>query len=452
MSAPDLPPKPAARADRVSLWRYMRLFRQDILSAQPARLYRAWMAEFRTPFFRSYLVNQPALIDEVLKARPMDFPKSDRVGEGLRPLLGRSVFLTNGAEWQRQRRIIDPAFEGGRLRDTFPAMWAAGEAAVARMQPGTREVEADMSHAAADVIFRTLFSLPIEDEIAAQVFHQFRAYQRTQPILNAAAFLPLPRWMPRGHRAETRRTAQAIRALITRLTAARMAEIAAGTAPDDLATKIMTTADPETGDRFTTEEMVDQVAIFFLAGHETSASALGWTLYLLARSPEWQELVAAEAEAALAGGADFAVMGRLRTARDVFREALRLYPPVPMLVRETTGPERFRDRDLPRGAQIVLSPWHLHRHERLWDNPDGFDPGRWQTENGKQCLREAFLPFSAGARVCTGAGFAMVEGPLLLAMLVRAYRFGTVPGRVPVPVAYLTVRAKDGIWLTVTPR
>ncbi len=449
---PDLPPKPPARAERVSLWRYMRLFRQDILSAQPARLYRAWMAEFRTPFFRSYLVNQPALVDEVLKARPMDFPKSDRVGEGLRPLLGESVFLTNGETWARQRRIIDPAFEGGRLRDTFPAMWAAGEAAVARMGEGTREVEEDMSHAAADVIFRTLFSLPIEDEIASAVFHQFRAYQRTQPILNAAAFVPLPRWMPRGHRAETRRTARAIRDLITRLTATRMAKIEAGTAPDDLATKIMTTADPVTGARFTTEEMVDQVAIFFLAGHETSASALGWALYLLARYPEWQDRLAEEAEAALAEGPDFAVMGKLRLARDVFREALRLYPPVPMMVRETTCPERFRDRDLPKGSQIVLSPWHLHRHERLWENPDGFDPARWQTENGRQCLRAAFIPFSAGARVCTGAGFAMVEGPLLLAMLVRAFRFERVARRDPVPVAYLTVRAKDGIWLQTARR
>jgi cytochrome P450 len=450
--APDLPPKPRARAERVSLWRHMRLFRQDILSAQPARLYRAWMAEFRTPFFRSYLVNQPALVDEVLKARPMEFPKSDRVGEGLRPLLGRSVFLTNGAEWQRQRRIIDPAFEGGRLRDTFPAMWAAGEAAVARIGEGPREIEEDMSHAAADVIFRTLFSLPIEDEVASAVFHQFRAYQRSQPILNAAAFLPLPRWMPRGHRAQTRRTARAIRDLITRLTATRMAEIAAGTAPDDLATKIMTTADPVTGARFTTEEMVDQVAIFFLAGHETSASALGWALYLLARYPEWQEQLAEEAEAALSQGPDFAVVSKLRLARDVFRETLRLYPPVPMMVRETTCPERFRDRDLPVGSQIVLSPWHLHRHERLWENPDGFDPARWQTENGKTCLREAFVPFSAGARVCTGAGFAMVEGPLLLAMLVRAFRFERVAGRDPVPVAYLTVRARDGIWLMASRR
>ena len=449
---PAQPPKPPARAARVSLWRYLRLFRQDILSAQPARLYRAWMAEFRTPFFRSYLVNQPALVDEVLKARPMDFPKSDRIGEGLRPLLGNSVFLTNGATWARQRRIIDPAFEGGRLRDTFPAIWAAGEAAVARMAEGRREVEEDMSHAAADVIFRTLFSLPIEDEIASAVFHQFRAYQRTQPILNAAAFVPLPRWMPRGHRAETRRTAHAIRDLITRLTDARMAEIEAGTAPDDLATKIMTTADPETGARFTAQEMVDQVAIFFLAGHETSASALGWSLYLLARAPDWQARLAEEAETALAGGPDFAVMARLGLARDVFREALRLYPPVPMMVRETTRAERFRDRDVPRGSQIVLSPWHLHRHGRLWDDPDGFDPARWQTENGRKCLREAFMPFSAGARVCTGAGFAMVEGPLLLAMLVRAFRFAPADGPAPVPVAYLTVRARDGIWLQVSPR
>ena len=127
------PPKPKPRQDRVSIIRYIRLFRRDILSAQPQRLYRAWMAEFKTPFFRSYLVNQPSLIDEVLKKRPEDFPKSDRVGEGLRPLLGNSVFLTNGATWERQRRIIDPAFEGGRLKETFPAMVEAADAAVGRL-------------------------------------------------------------------------------------------------------------------------------------------------------------------------------------------------------------------------------------------------------------------------------------------------------------------------------
>ena len=446
-----LPPKPAARPDRVSPWRYIRLFRQDILSAQPARLYRAWMAEYRTPFFRSYLVNQPDLIDAVLKARPMDFPKSDRVGEGLRPLLGNSVFLTNGETWLRQRRIIDPAFEGGRLKDTLPAMWAAGLAAVARLPDGEVEIEAEMSHAAADVIFRTLFSVPIDDHVANEVFCAFRTYQRTQPILNAAAFLPLPRWMPRGHRARTRATARWIRALITRMTAARMAEIEAGTAPDDLATKIMTTRDPETGETFTTAEMVDQVAIFFLAGHETSASALSWALYLLATHPDWQDRVAEEA-AGLPEAPDFAALSKLRVTRDVFREALRLYPPVPMMVRQTTMPERFRDRAIRKGSQIVLSPWHLHRHIRFWEAPDAFDPGRWQSEAGKASARQAYMPFSAGPRVCTGAGFAMAEGTVLLALMVRAFRFAALKDRVPVPVAHLTVRAKDGIWLRVSHR
>ncbi|KAG1715413.1 Bifunctional cytochrome P450/NADPH--P450 reductase [Nymphon striatum] len=200
------PPKPESRPDKVSLWAYAKLFRQDILSAQPLRLYRAWMAEFRTPFFRSYMVNQPELVQIILKERPQDFPKSNRIGEGLKPLLGDSVFLTNGEVWKRQRRIIDPAFE------------------------------------------------------------------------------------------DTRVAAAHIRGLITELTMRRQAEIKAGTAPDDLATKIMTTPDPETGELFSAEEMVDQVAIFFLAGHETSASALAWALYLLATHPDWQTRVADEAQ------------------------------------------------------------------------------------------------------------------------------------------------------------
>jgi len=297
-----MPPKPDTRPDRVSFLRYMRLFRRDILSAQPGKLYGAWMAEFKTPFFRSFLVNDPKLVREVLNERPADFPKSDRVSEGLRPLLGNSVFVTNGAEWERQRRIIDPAFEGGRLRDTFPAMWQAGQAAVSRMKEGRVEVEEAASFAAADVIFRTLFSIPIEDRVAGEVFTKFRDYQRSQPILNLAAFVPMPAWVPRVFRPKTRAAARAIRGLIAGLTSARMAAIEAGVAPDDLATKIMTMKDPETGQVFSEAEMVDQVAIFFLAGHETSASALSWALYLLAMSPDWQDRVAAEAEALICTG------------------------------------------------------------------------------------------------------------------------------------------------------
>ncbi|WP_278922433.1 cytochrome P450 [Pseudophaeobacter profundi] len=449
------PPKPPARPSKVSFWRYLRLFREDILSAQPAKLYRAWMAEFRAPSFRSFLINQPDLIKRVLKDEADNFPKSDRIAEGLKPLLGDSVFLTNGDTWKRQRRIIDPAFEGGRLKETYPAMRAAAEAAVERLhqqlgQGDEVEVEEVTSHVAADVIFRTLFSIPIENTVASEVFDRFRAYQRSQPLLNLAAFVPLPKWMPRFFRPDTRASADKIRALITELTQQRMAAIARGDAPQDLATKIMTTSDPKTAERFDTAEMVDQVAIFFLAGHETSASALAWTLYLMALYPDWQEKLAQEA--AVLEDPGFAAVSKLRLSRDVFREALRLYPPVPMMVREASCPVTFRNRSVPKGAQIVLSPWHLHRHTRLWDNPDGFDPTRWHSENGKKCQREAYIPFSSGARVCPGAGFAMVEGPLILSMILRDFKLSCSAEKAPVPVAHLTVRSRNGIWLQITPR
>lgn len=447
------PPKPKARADKVSLWQYMRLFRRDILSAQPERLYRAWMAEFRTPFFRSYMVNDRDVIRAVLKERPMEFPKSDRVGSGLRPLLGNSVFLTNGETWERQRRIIDPAFEGGRLRETFPSICRAAEDAAARFAGHAGQeidIEPETSHAAADVIFRTLFSIPIDHAVAREVFDAFQTYQRSQPILNLAAFVPVPSWMPRGYRRETRASAGRIRSLIHQLTAERQAEIDAGRAPQDLATKIMTTPDPETGDLFDVDEMVDQVAIFFLAGHETSASALAWALYLLALFPEWQQTVAEEAQGAELK--DFSQISKLKITRDVFRETLRLYPPVPMMVRETTQPETFRKRAVKPGAQVVISQWHLHRQNRMWERPDDFDPTRWESENGQACAREAYLPFSAGPRVCPGAGFAMIEGVMMLAHILRDLRVELGSGPPPVPVAHLTVRSQSGIPLRIVRR
>ena len=365
--------------------------------------------------------------------------------------MGQSVFLTNGEAWQRQRRIIDPAFEGGKVKEAFPAMRAAALSArdrIARQAGKALEIESEASHGAADVIFRILFSIPIENEIAARVFSQFRNHQRSQPLLNLAAFVPLPGWFPRFHRRAARRTAMEIRTLIARLVDERMKDIHAGTAPADLATKIMTTVDPATGTGFDADEMIDQVAIFFLAGHETSASALAWALYLLAADQEAQEKVAREVNG-IKDNLEFSDISRLEFTRNVFREALRLYPPVPMMVRENRHPETFRARDVRRGSQIVVSPWHIHRHERIWDNPDAFDPDRWRAPEARQSVRQGFLPFSAGPRVCPGAGIAMIEGVLFLALLVRDLRFSPAGGQDPVPVAHLTVRAKDGIMLAV---
>jgi cytochrome P450 len=454
MSGDFIPPKPRNRPDRVSMWQHMKLFRKDIFASQPQKLYRAWMAEFRLPFFRSYFINDPKLVDHVLNKDPDNFPKSQIIKGALYSLLGDGVFVSNGEAWKRQRRIIDPAFEGGRLRDVFPSMVVAAEDAITRLQKLSEndapiEMEEQASQLAADIIFRTLFSIPITDNDAKQIFEKFQNYQRTQPLMTVASFLKIPKWIPMFQHKGTKQTSADIRKLLAQLTHTRAEEIKAGTAPDDLATKIMTTADPVTGEIFSPSEMVDQVAIFFLAGHETSASALAWALYLLSVDQDTQQRVADEV--AQIDEITFANLSKLRFTRDVFREALRLYPPVPMMIRENLQQERFRDRKIKVGSQIVLSPWHLHRHERLWDRPDVFDPDRWQTNDTKKCAREAYMPFSSGQRVCTGAGFAMIEGVLMIAMLVRAFKMQP-SGKAPIPVAHLTVRAEDGIHIRLSPR
>ena len=441
------PPKPPSRPDHVGPVARLRLFRKDMFRSQPARLYRAWMARMRTPLGQSVLVNDPALVRTVLEDRYADFPKARAIAAALGPLLGRSVFVTNGPEWAAQRRIIDPAFAAGRLRETFPAMHDAAVAALGRLSRGTVEIEFEMSHFAADVIFRTLFSMPIGAPEARDVFEAFRAYQRSQPLLSPAGLLPLPGWLarPRGSREAAR-----IRRLLAAIVDTRARAIEEGSAPDDLATKIMTGRDPDTGRGFTEAEMLDQVAIFFLAGHETSASALSWALYCLACDPDAQEAAAAEA-ATLPRTPAFGDLSRLAFVRDCFREALRLYPPVPMMVREATARETFRGHPLPPGALVILSPWHLHRHERLWPDPDLFDPWRWQRPEDRTCARDAYAPFSRGPRVCTGAGFAMMEGTLMLALMLRAFRLAP-GGPAPVPVAHLTVRSEAGIHLSLEPR
>ncbi len=444
------PPKPKSRPENAGILTRLKLFRHDMFRSQPERLYGAKMARMKTPFYSSVLVNEPELVRTVLEDRPRDFPKSGIIGETLRPLLGNSVFVTNGDLWARQRRMIDPAFEAGRLRESFAAMLGAGEAAVARLKAGETEMEFETAHLAADVIFRTLFSIPITETRARAVFEAFREYQRTQPLLSPLDLIKAPKWLPRRKRGEAHATV--IREQLGALVDARQAEILQGNAPDDLASKLMTTSDPETGALFSRDEMIDQVAIFFLAGHETSASALSWALYCLACDPEAQRDVVEEVSAVVGDGPfEFAHIPKLRFTRDVFREVLRLYPPVPMMVRETVREERFRKAKLPKGSLCMVSPWHLGRHTAIWSEPDVFDPWRWQEESTRHCAREAYLPFSKGARVCSGAGFAMLEGVLLLGMLVRGFHLAPTK-RVPVPVAHLTVRSEDGMYLNLTPR
>ena len=449
---------PPERPEKLAFWRTWFRAHRNLFAALPRKLYRAWLTEVRTPWYNSYMPNQPDLVRRVLVERPDDFPKSDVVRATIGDLLGESVFVTNGEKWKRQRRIIDPSFEGGKLRETFQPMLLAAEEMATRLSALADgkpvEIEFETSHAAADVIFRTLFSQPITADAASRVFHAFRRYQLAAPMLSPADLMRWPSWFPRlgPKRWRKGRAAREIRRLLMAFVEQRRREIDGGDAPRDLATAIMTTRDPVTGDVFDEAEMADQMAIFFLAGHETSASALAWALFLIANRPEVQERMAAEAREVFSRTPEFSDLRRLSFTRDVFRETLRLYPPVPMMIREATCPEQMRDKQVEPGSPVILSPWHLGRHERIWDRPHVFDPERWQTEEGRKCARDAYIPFSTGPRVCTGAAFGMQEGVLILGLLAARFRFEPVEGKIPVPMAHLTVRSQTGIWLSVTPR
>lgn len=456
---PFHPPKPKAQKNQISGALKYLLGRGNILSVLNEKLFRGWVGRSKIWGHASFCVNDPALVRRVLAEKAAAYPKSVVMDRALRPLLGESVFITNGAVWARQRRMIDPAFAGGKVRQSFASMSAAARDSAERLAAqadGTTPVAVDpeMTYVTADVIFRTLFSTPIAAEDAQRVYRAFQAYQAQAPFVSMRSLFGFWRFFPKSPRRRRLEAAgREIRALLLDFVRRRSAEIRAGTAPEDLATAIMTTQDPVAGDLFGDEEMLDQVMIFFLAGHETSASALSWTLYLLARSPALQEALRAEIEAAAPGGRDleFADLRKLEKLRDVFREALRLYPPVPFFLRTALEPDEFRGSAVPAGSTVIVAPWFLHRHKKLWKDPDAFDPERWSGPEGKDAGRKAWAPFGAGARVCPGAAFAIQEALLILAGILRRVRLEAVEGRDPEPSMQVTLRPKGGVWLRLSP-
>jgi cytochrome P450 len=223
--------------------------------------------------------------------------------------------------------------------------------------------------------------------------------------------------------------------------------------------------DEATGEGFGFDELVDQVAMLFLAGHETSASALSWALHLLAHDPQVQERLHEEACRVLPAldteGAN--AIKDLTLARDVFRETLRLFPPVGFLARQSAQACPMRDKTIPAGGSVVVSPWLIQRHRDLWARPDEFDPDRYSRDQpsmaepldepaARESLRQAYLPFGMGPRICIGAAFALQEAALILALVARHVRVEPVPGETPEPVGRLTIRAENGIRLKIFPR
>ncbi len=417
--------------------------------------------DFRVPLGRIevmgrplFLVNDPPLVRQVLVDQVERFPKHQLTLWLLQPLIGHAIFSVNGAEWARQRRLVDQAFQVAHLRRVFPQMRGAVEALLERLErfgEGPVEMEAEMTLVTADVIVRTILSRPLEAAEAADILQAFQRYQRRAGQALVLRLLQLPAPLLQRYLGRHART---IRTWISAVIEERLAAPAGSEPPDDLLQALLEAQDPETGSRFSAEELVDQVCFLFLAGHETSASALGMACYLLAQFPEAQQRLRLEVQAALAGQErplGFDDLRLLPYGTALFNETLRLYPPVSFFIREATADGQLGQSRCPMGALLTLSPWVIQRHEQHWSDPNAFRPERFLAESAtaqeRAWARDAWLPFGLGPRKCPGAAFALQEALLVLAELVRRQRLLPEPGHRPDLVGRLTLRSRNGIQL-----
>ncbi|MEM9529417.1 MAG: cytochrome P450 [Pseudomonadota bacterium] len=436
------PPAPVPMTPLRSLLRVIREGEGNLLSLVPKAAY----SERITPLGYSrrsiVLINDPDAIRDVM-TDPLDiYPKNDLFVGALEPLVGDSIFVSSGDTWRRQRRMIDPAFSHMRINQAFPAMAAAvadfQETLDQHARDGTPlSLDVAMGQLTADVICRTIFSQSLESRRAREVFTCFAEFERAVASVELKRLI-FGKAFEKVHQPDhVLRACETIRSHIADMLAPRLGE---EDATDDIVGAMIRARDPDTGAGFTREELVDQLGVFFLAGHETTASGLTWAFYILSRQPEALAALREEVDREVGDGAiAFDQVKKLVLVRSTFREVLRLYPPITFIPRVSMENTSIAGRRIKKGAMVMISPWTTHRNALLWDHPDRFIPGRFLPgqESDKP---NTFLAFGLGPRICVGAAFATIESALILASLLRRYDFEPLAPDQVRPVARLTTR------------
>ncbi|BCM84303.1 cytochrome P450 [Methylobacterium indicum] len=455
--APEGPRPVLARitppAQPLGPWRFLSTVVRNPLEAWPETIYREPVYTSTVLGNSSLFVMAPNLIRRVMVDEADAFEKSEVLRRALSPALGDAILTADGARWRWQRRAAAPIFRAERIRSFVPAMIAAAERTrdALAAAPG---VEVDI----AQTMMRTTFEIIVETMLpgaggidAARVERGITDYLESTSWVVALTLLRAPAWLPFPGRAKAERAKTYLRDELLRLAAEGRRTGTEGR--NDLLSLLLAARDPETGQAMDDRDVADNLLTFVTAGHETTALALTWALYLLSHHPESEALIAAEVEAATAGGPLAPEhVDALPYTRQVILEAMRLYPPVPVVVRAA-----LRDVDLDgipvkAGTPITIPIYAVHRHAALWDEPERFDPARFAPEAAKARDRYAYLPFAAGPRICIGMGFALSEAVAILAVLVRSLRFSLRPGTLPVLKQRITLRPSEGMPMRVTPR
>ena len=428
----------------------LRAARRNLLSIIPEIATRQPMVSGKTGT-RWHMVMDPEAIRTMLLDRVDNYPKSLVTKNLLRPAIGDSLFIAEGAHWRWQRRAAAPVFSHRNVMNLAPIMSAAAERSaerIARAGKHAINLHDDMVATTFDVISDVTFS-------GDGAFDREGVHRAIDNYIDAAGkvslfdILGFPDWVPRPGRLVSGKAVRQMKTVADSAIEARAARERDG-AVLDLLDLLLAGEDPETKRKMNVSELRDNLLTFIVAGHETTALALSWALYLCAfdmgvQKRAREELRAVCADATVRGGD----VENLPLVRQIVEEAMRLYPPAGIISRTAQAPDTLCGREIRKGDTVMVPIYALHRNHLLWDDPDAFRPERFADR--KSVPRYAYLPFGDGPRICIGASFAIQEAVIILGTLLSRFRFTRIEGRDPEPVMIITLRPEGGVWLQAEP-
>jgi unspecific monooxygenase len=417
----------------------LRAMRRSPISTWGQRAYEDDIVRGRFFSRSSFILNTPDAIRHVLVDNYENYTRTPAGIRVLRPMLGQGVLIAEGRAWKHQRRTLAPAFTPRAVTSLVPHMVAVTDETIAKLRTvGSAPIDLReaMQRMTLEIAGRTMFSFGMDRHGPVLRDFVMEYGERLAHPHFLDMLLPLGWPSPQDFsRARFRkRWTQFVSQLMAERRAAGKNE---GAPPRDLFDLMGAARDPETGEAFSDEQLGDEVATMILAGHETTATALFWALYLLALDPATQDAVAAEVTSTnVEGGLE---IERLKFTRAVVDETMRLYPPAFLIARAATAPDTIAGMAVKKNDIILIAPWLLHRHEKLWHDPSAFVPARFMPP-APPPDRFAYLPFGVGARVCIGAHFALVEATLALAKLIGAFRVELLDKEPVMPIGIVTTQ------------
>ncbi|HEX2148903.1 MAG TPA: cytochrome P450 [Actinomycetota bacterium] len=379
----------------------------------------------------AYGIAHPDGVQQVLAGNADRYSKQDAAYNEIRALVGNGLLTSEGEVWRRQKRLVQPLFTHSRVASYVDMMSQESAELVERwnqlrLKDGTVDLHSEMTRFSLRVVCRALFGTDVDKIVP--VLKDNVPFLSKKAFTRSLAPVHIPHDWPTPGNRHTNRAIREVYEIVDQLIAERRAD---PSGPDDLLSLLLAAQDPEGGTGLSDTEVRDQALIFLLAGHETTATSLTFTLHLLGLHPDIQQKVRDEAAEVLNGRLpNHADTKALTYTTMTIKEAMRLYPAVYAIPRLISREDEIGGFTLPVGAVVAVSPWVTHRHPDFWDDPERFDPERFTPEKEKTRHRYAYFPFGGGPRACIGQYFSMLESIVMTPVLVRAFQFTSQPGRV----------------------